>query len=165
LPQAATTRAGGFASPCPYPPCGDKSGRCTILSVAAGVNGTHVPYVRHDNTKKKKESKAMEYPSLSETVNKAIANTGLKAIVLKDRQGVEQAVAVSRGPQTILVFEDVGNPTALIGLRLFPGIGMPDRTDPACYIPLIASGPLTVAEDDSDTAAVWQGILNLFAVH
>ena len=107
----------------------------------------------------------MEYPSLSETVNKAIASNGLKAIVLKDRQGVEQAVSVSRGPQTILVFEDVGNPTALIGLRLFPGIGMPDRTDPACYTPLIASGPLTVAEDDSDTTAVWQGILNLFGVH
>ena len=107
----------------------------------------------------------MEYPSLSATVNKAIANTGLKAIVLKDRQGVEQAVAVSRGPQTILVFEDVGNPTALIALRLFPGIGMPDRTDPACYFPLIASGPLTVAEYDSDTTAVWQGILNLLGVH
>ena len=105
------------------------------------------------------------HPTLSEIVEKAINNTGLKTIVLKDRQGVEQAVAVSRGPQTILVFEDVGNPTALIGLRLFPGIGMPDRTDPACYFPLIASGPLTVAEDDSDTAAVWQGILNLFGVH
>lgn len=107
----------------------------------------------------------MEYPLLSETVNKAIANTGLKSIVLKDRQGVEQAVAVSRGPQTILVFEDVGNPTALIGLRLFPGIGMPDRTDPACYFPLIASGPLTVAEDDSDSTAVWKGILNLLDIH
>ena len=42
---------------------------------------------------------------------------------------------------------------------------MPDRTDPACYFPLIASGPLTVAEDDSDTTAVWQGILNLLGVH
>lgn len=134
---------------------------CTALSVFAyDGNGTHGSGVRYDNTKKD-----MEYPSLSETVNKAINNTGLKTIVLKDRQGVEQAVAIQHGPQTIPVFEDDGNPTGPAGVRLLDHTVAPDPADPADYLKFIADKPIPVAEDGSDTVAVWQDIPNLLDIH
>lgn len=105
------------------------------------------------------------HPSLSEIVEKAIDNTGLKAIVLKDRQGVEQAVAVQCAERTALVFEDIENPTGLAGVRLFDYTVMPDPTDPADYLKFIADKPVPIAEDDSDSVAVWKGILNLLDIH
>ncbi|MFR0574245.1 hypothetical protein ACLUWS_03215 [Bifidobacterium boum] len=105
------------------------------------------------------------HPSLSEIVEKAINNTGLKTIVLKDRQGVEQAVAVQYAERTALVFEDIENPTRLVGVRLSNHTVIPDPTDPADYLKFIADKPVPVAEDGSDSVAVWEGILNLFDIH
>lgn len=105
------------------------------------------------------------HPSLSEIVEKAINNTGLKTIVLKDRQGVEQAVAVQCAERTALVFEDIENPAGLAGVRLSNRTVMSDPTDPAGYLKFVADKPVPVAEDGSDSTAVWEGILNLFDIH
>lgn len=50
-------------------------------------------------------------------------------------------------------------------MRLFDHTAVPDPTDPADYPKFIADKPVPIVEDDSDSTAVWKGILNLLDIH